>query len=121
MISIEIQKLKLTDEIPYNFLLISDPSRTSIDKYIFDSLIYKATQQEQTIGYYALYRVDEETIEIKNIVIAQKWQGRGVGKVLLNDAIERSKSMGLKRIIIGTGNFKYWSTLSISKSRIQDI
>jgi aminoglycoside 6'-N-acetyltransferase I len=104
MTDIEIQKLEPTAEIPYDFLLISDPSRASIDKYIFDSLIYKATQQEQTIGYYALYKVDEETIEIKNIVVAEKWQGRGIGTVLLNDAIERLKSMGLKKVIIGTGN-----------------
>jgi ribosomal protein S18 acetylase RimI-like enzyme len=48
--------------------------------------------------------VDKETVEIKNIAIAEKHQGKGLGTILLNDALDRSKLKGFKKVIIGTGN-----------------
>jgi len=101
---IVIKELGGKEMIPYDLLLIADPSKSNIDKYIFDSVVYKADFKDQTIGCYVLYSIDKETIEIKNIVIDEKYQGKGIGTILLKDAIERVKLKGLKRITIGTGN-----------------
>lgn len=102
--NIIIRELEKTDEIPYALLLVADPSKENIDTYIFDSIIYEASSSGQTIGYYVLYAVDNEIIEIKNIVIAEEHQGKGLGTILLNDALEKSGAKGFKKIIIGTGN-----------------
>jgi ribosomal protein S18 acetylase RimI-like enzyme len=101
---IVIRELQKTDKIPYDLLLIADPSKKNIDKYILNSIIYEAVINEETIGCYVLCTLDEETIEIKNIVIDEKHQGKGLGTILLNDAINKSRFMGFKKIIIGTGN-----------------
>jgi ribosomal protein S18 acetylase RimI-like enzyme len=99
-----ITELQKTNKIPYDLLLIADPSKDNIDKYIFNSIIYEANSNGQTIGYYVLCPVDNEVIEIKNIVIDEKHQGKGFGAILLYDAIDKSRLKGFRKIIIGTGN-----------------
>jgi ribosomal protein S18 acetylase RimI-like enzyme len=99
-----ITALQKTDSVPYDLLLIADPSKHAIDKYIFDSIVYKADLKERTIGCYALFGIDHETVEIKNIAVEESFQGKGIGTILLNDAVEKAKMKGLKKIIIGTGN-----------------
>jgi aminoglycoside 6'-N-acetyltransferase I len=101
---IVIAELESTEEIPYRLLLIADPSKDSIDKYIFNSVIYTVNYKEQTIGCCVLCNVMGETFEIKNIVIDEKHQGKGLGTILLNNAIDQAKLKGAKRVIIGTGN-----------------
>jgi N-acetylglutamate synthase-like GNAT family acetyltransferase len=98
------RELKDKEVIPYDLLLIADPSINNIDKYISDSVVYTAEFRGQTVGCYVLYNVDRETIEVKNIVVDGKFQGKGIGTILLKDAIEKAKFNGLKKIIIGTGN-----------------
>ncbi|WP_339815401.1 GNAT family N-acetyltransferase [uncultured Imperialibacter sp.] len=99
-----ITALQKTDSLPCHLLLIADPSKHTIDKYISDSIVYKADLKGRTIGCYALFGVDNETVEIKNIAVDESFQGKGIGTILLNDAIEKAKLKGLKKIIIGTGN-----------------
>ena len=98
------RELKDKESIPYDLLLIADPSIHNIDKYISDSVVYTADVKGQTVGCYVLYNVDKETTEIKIIVVDGKFQGKGIGTILLNDAIKRAKLRGIKKIIIGTGN-----------------
>jgi len=100
----EIKELKNTDEIPYNLLEQADPSKVNIDKYIFNSWIYTADKAGLTLGCYVLFSVDDETVEIKNISIHADHQGKGIGTLLLKDAMEKAKSRGFKKVIIGTGN-----------------
>jgi ribosomal protein S18 acetylase RimI-like enzyme len=101
---IAITEWKSREMIPYELLLLADPSRNNIDRYIFDSLVYTANSRGQTVGCYVLGNVDRETIEIKNIVVDSQFQRKGIGTILLNDAIEKAKSSGYKKIIMGTGN-----------------
>jgi ribosomal protein S18 acetylase RimI-like enzyme len=101
---IVISLLEKGDTVPYELLLIADPSKNNIDKYLSDSFVYKVNSKGETIGCYVLYPVDKETVEIKNIAIAENYQGCGIGTHVLKHAIEKAKLSGLKKIIIGTGN-----------------
>jgi aminoglycoside 6'-N-acetyltransferase I len=101
---IDIVTQNQRDGIPYDLLLIADPSKDNIDKYIWNSAIYKAELNGQPIGYYVLHDVDDVTTEIKNIVVDDKFQGQGIGAYMLNDAIAKSRLKGASKIIIGTGN-----------------
>lgn len=100
---IKIRDLKKAEEIPYDLLLIADPSKKNIDTYILRSIIYVAEFDGQTIGCYVL-QFDKDSAEIKNIVVDENHQGKGIGTILLKNAIERAKDHGLKMIMIGTGN-----------------
>lgn len=101
---IVISELKDKKAIPFDLLLMADPSRRSIDKYISEAIVYTADLNGRTIGCYVLCEVDKESIEMKNIAVDEKFQGKGIGTILLNDAMKRAKLSGWKKMIIGTGN-----------------
>lgn len=92
------------EKIPYDLLLLADETIEGINKYIFDSEIYVLEQKNQIIAVYALQVLGKEEVEIKNIAVAKEYQGHGIGKRLLEDATDRARSRGLKRLIIGTGD-----------------
>jgi ribosomal protein S18 acetylase RimI-like enzyme len=101
---LEIKELKNLDLIPYELLLLADPSKVNVNQYIFNSSVYTAHQAGQMVGCYVLYKRDHKTIEIKNVSVLSDYQGKGIGTRLLHDAIDKAKLNGFKKIVIGTGN-----------------
>lgn len=99
-----VTKLEEGCPLPYDLLLLADPSKDNVDNYIFQSQIYMAALAGETIGCYALFQLDYDTFEIKNIAVAPAWQSKGIGTKLLCDAMEKVKSQGSKKLVIGTGN-----------------
>jgi len=99
-----IRQLQKDEEIPYNLLLLADETIEAIDRYINDSEIFIFEKDNESIAVYVLQKISNDTIEIKNIAVDVKHQGRGIGKLLLRDAIDRAKSKGFKTIVIGTGD-----------------
>jgi aminoglycoside 6'-N-acetyltransferase I len=104
MTEITIRRLKEQEEIPYKLLLLADPSKKQIDKYIFSSDIYIAEKEKNVIACYVLKSIDNKSIEIKNIAVDNPNQGKGIGMLLINHACETAKKNGFINIIIGTGN-----------------
>ncbi|CAM5216605.1 Acetyltransferase (GNAT) family protein OS=Ureibacillus acetophenoni OX=614649 GN=SAMN05877842_10698 PE=4 SV=1 [Ureibacillus acetophenoni] len=56
------------------------------------------------IGVYVLLSTRPETVEIVNVAVAEEYQGKGLGKQLVFDAIQKARASGYKTIEIGTGN-----------------
>lgn len=105
MSGLKINKLNKTDTIPYDLLLLADPNKDLINKYIKDGECFVAkNNDEETVGVYVLIKISEGVLEIINIAVDPKFQGQGYGKTLVLDAIERAKKSGAKKIEIGTGN-----------------
>ena len=101
---ISIAPLSKSDKIPYALLLDADPSKELVEKYLKDSEIYVAKLGNEIIGVYVLYPINAEKAEIKNIAVEEKLQGKGIGKLLLEDAFKLAKIKGYKELIIGTAN-----------------
>lgn len=102
--TIEVYVLENLDLIPYEILLLADPSKENIYKYIFDSEVFIAKINNQTIACYAVCNIGNSNAEIKSIAVAEDFQGKGIGTILLNHAIENAKKKRFNKIIIGTGN-----------------
>ncbi|MEO8405411.1 MAG: GNAT family N-acetyltransferase [Chitinophagaceae bacterium] len=102
--NIEIRKLGGYEIIPYELLLLADPDQQVIDKYIDDSEIYVTELENKIIGVYVLYSPDQHTVEIKNIAVEEKYQGRGIGKMMIDDAMQVSKNKNYTTLLVGTGN-----------------
>jgi ribosomal protein S18 acetylase RimI-like enzyme len=101
---IVIKEIERKEEVPYDLLVLADPSVDAINSYIPDSAVYKADFSGLTVGCYVLYPLEKETVEIKNIAVDEKYQGKGIGTILLRDAMEKAKLSGFRKMIIGTGN-----------------
>ena len=102
--NIIIQKPEPNNPIPYHLLLLADPYKPAIDKYVKDSEIYITILKSEIIGVYALFPVTETAIEIKNIAVNETWQGRGIGTLMLAHAAQTAKAKNYKTLLIGTGN-----------------
>lgn len=99
-----IKELTEGECVPYDLLLLADPSKEIVDDYIRRGICYTASIQDVVVGVYVILRTRPETIEIVNVAVRVDFQGKGIGKKLVLSAIEEAKKENVKTIEIGTGN-----------------
>jgi ribosomal protein S18 acetylase RimI-like enzyme len=104
MQDIVIRKIRTEESVPWSLLELADPSIEKIEEYLQTGEVYIALMNDQIIGEYVLVPVSEKTVEVMNIAVDSKWQGKGIGKRLLLDAVQRIKENGYEGVEIGTGN-----------------
>jgi ribosomal protein S18 acetylase RimI-like enzyme len=92
------------DTIPIDLLLLSDPSEEVIAEYINSSIKFIASLDSKIVGALVLIKTRPKTMEIMNISVYEEYQNKGIGKQLLNKAIEYAKESKTKTLEIGTGN-----------------
>ncbi|THF84701.1 GNAT family N-acetyltransferase [Cohnella fermenti] len=92
------------DIIPYDLLLLADPSKQLIDDYFARGICFLAFVKEELIGEFVLIHTHPMTYEIVNIAVREEYQGKGIGKQLLQIAIETAQKLNANAIEIGTGN-----------------
>lgn len=100
----QIRMLAYREPPPMELLLMADPSEKLVNEYLNRGQCMVAEAGDVIIGVYVLLPTRPETIEIVNVAVAESEQGRGVGKQLVNHAIQTAKQLGYKTIEIGTGN-----------------
>ncbi|UFH32498.1 GNAT family N-acetyltransferase [Chryseobacterium sp. C-71] len=73
----------------------------SISKdYIEKNMVYKLVENENIIGYYSYFSIDEKTIKLDNLFILPEFIGKGFGKILMNDFLEKANRLGIKKITL---------------------
>ncbi|TDF95749.1 GNAT family N-acetyltransferase [Paenibacillus piri] len=102
----KIARLNESDRPPMHLLLMADPSRKLVEDYLKRGECYVATLEgnPHPVGVYVLLPTRPETVEIVNIAVDEREQGKGLGKRLVNDAVQRARESGFKTVEIGTGN-----------------
>ncbi|MBD7966829.1 GNAT family N-acetyltransferase [Paenibacillus gallinarum] len=99
-----IRSLEKEDPVPYDLLLLADPSKAVIDEYIHRGQISVAVSHGEIIGIVVLLHTRPQTYEIVNLAVKEECQGKGIGKVLLRYALDQAKDQGATTMEIGTGN-----------------
>ena len=56
------------------------------------------------VGVYVLLETRPETVELVNVAVHEKMQGRGIGAALVRHAVESARRRGFRTIEVGTGN-----------------
>ena len=77
--------------------VLSNPVESVIDKGGF---IYFAKYNNEIVGTFALLKVDDNTYEIAKMAVTEIYQNRGIGKRLMDIAIQKAKDMNLEKIIL---------------------
>ena len=90
--------------IPNDLLLLSDPLEEVISEYIHLSTKFIARINTKIVGALLLLRTRPRTMEIMNISVYEEYQNKGIGKKLINKAIEYAIENKIKVLEIGTGN-----------------
>jgi len=101
---ITIQRMESRAEIPYDLLMLADPSKRMIDEYMNRGQCYLAYHNGEVVGEFVFIHTHPHTIEIVNIAVKEEYQGKGIGKKLLERAVEEARRIGAKSLEIGTGN-----------------
>ncbi|MDP4551865.1 GNAT family N-acetyltransferase [Alkalihalobacillus macyae] len=92
-----------TEHYPYELLLEADPSIHKVREYVQKGKCFIAVDQEVK-GVYILVTHTSNKAEIMNIAVKEEERGRGLGKQLIQDALQRAKKLGMTSVEIGTGN-----------------
>ncbi|MBG9451559.1 acetyltransferase [Cytobacillus firmus] len=100
----KIRKMDHSEPPPMNLLLLADPSIEFIKGYVNRGETYFAEINGEVVGVYILLATRPGTCEIINIAVSEKYQGEGIGRKLLEHAIELAFQGGYKTLEIGTGN-----------------
>jgi len=102
--AIQIQKLEDKSLLPYDLLLLADPSETIVNQYVNNADIFAAYIANKIVGILVLYPLDKFNMEIKNIAVCPNLQNKGIGTQLLQFAKIHTAENGFENIFIGTAN-----------------
>jgi ribosomal protein S18 acetylase RimI-like enzyme len=102
--NISIRLLDKEEQLPFDLLLLADPSEDMISLYLSDSDVFIAEADQDILGICVVYPESQWLAEIKNIAVKEEYQGRGIGRLLLNHVISTAKARGFKELIIGTAD-----------------
>ncbi len=90
--------------IPFELLLLADPSKKLIDEYLKTSKIFVVEKNEKVIGTVVLQIISEILCEIKNVAVLPEFQGQGIGKYLIENITLVARQSNFRTIQIGTAN-----------------
>ena len=92
------------ETVPWDLLLLADPSREQVAAYVEKGACYRALLDGREVGAFVLLATAPGTLEIMNIAIAEDRQGRGLGKQLMAEIVALARRQGVKTLEVGTGN-----------------
>ena len=89
-----------------------DPGATDIDlkdieQYYFErgGAFYVLEEEDGSIiGAYGLYPIDKATCELRKMYLHSSYRGKGLGKLLLEDALAKAGQIGFKKMILETAS-----------------
>ncbi|RNA66600.1 GNAT family N-acetyltransferase [Alteribacter keqinensis] len=100
----KIRELMENEHPPMDLLLLADPSREKVERYLREGECRVAEVSGEVIGVYVLVKTGAGRVELMNVAVKESEHGKGIGKKLILDAIDRAREAGLHTIEVGTGN-----------------
>lgn len=98
---IDIKKITKGKNDYIDILLIADPSKKAIEKYIGDSDLFVLYDNDEPVCAATVVEVSGDNCELKNIASVK--QGRGYGSKMLKFLFEHYKNK-YPNMVVGTGN-----------------
>ena len=99
--SIVIRKERENKEQYMDLLLEADPSKEMINKYLSDGELFVLTYNDEPTCIAVITKIDNDTVELKNIATKENYRGKGYGKKMLKYLVDNYK-IKYKKMIVGT-------------------
>ena len=99
--SINIKKERDNKEKYLDLLLEADPSKEMIEKYLSDGDLFVLTYKDEPVCVSVVTKIDNDTVELKNIVTKEKYRGKGFAKKMIKYLVDNYKPR-YKKMIVGT-------------------
>lgn len=104
MLNLNIRRLGTSEQPPMNLLLLADPSKKLVEEYIQRGQCFVAELENGIVGVYVLLPTRPGTIELVNIAVDESLHGQGIGKQLVNHALQSARELRYSTIEVGTGS-----------------
>ena len=98
---INIKKERDNKEQYLDLLLEADPSKEIVDKYLADGELFILTYQDEPVCVAVIIKIDNDTIELKNIATKEEYRGKGYAKKMIKYLTDNYKQK-YKKMIVGT-------------------
>ena len=88
---------------------VEDLDITDIPKYYtqnngdFEVIEFKG----KIVGSYGIYKLDEETCELRKMYLNQSFQGLGLGNIMVENSFKLAKKLNYKKITLQTNSVLY--------------
>lgn len=99
--SINIKKEKDNKEQYMDLLLETDPSKDKINNYLKNGELFVLTYKDDVACIAVVTKIDEDTVELKNISTKKEFRGNGYGKKMLKYLADNYKQK-YKKMLVGT-------------------
>ena len=106
----------------------ADDSEDLLDAYIDLGRLWVARATDgEVVGHLQAVPRDEDAWEVTNTAVVESQRGRGVGRALLERAVDEAREAGAHRLILATGaadvgNLRFYQRCGFRMSRVvQDV
>ena len=99
--SIVIKKKRENKEKYIDLLLEVDPSKDMINNYLKKGELFVLTYKDEVTCIAVVIKIDDETVELKNIVTKEECRGQGYGKKMIKYLCDNYKQKN-EKMIVGT-------------------
>jgi predicted N-acetyltransferase YhbS len=104
---------------------LADDSAVLLDAYVDDGRVLVARDGDDVVGHVQLVATgDGDVVEIKNMAVSTAQQGRGIGRALVERALEVARDEGAHRVVVATGtadvgNLRFYQRLGFRMRSIE--
>jgi len=77
-----------------------DKNLTISQDYIREHNVFKLVDNNLIMGYYSFIFKNDKTVELDNLFVLPEYIGKGFGKYLLLDFLNRMKEIGIEKITL---------------------
>jgi ribosomal protein S18 acetylase RimI-like enzyme len=88
----------------FPLLLLADESETAVKGYINTGDMYSIHLNGVLAGVIQFVPLSDQVVELKNVAILPEFRGEGIGKSVIQEALDLKKEQGVKEVIVGTAN-----------------
>lgn len=117
---LEIRRISAGKEAYLPLLLEADPSEAMIEEYLGSGELYVLLANGQTAGAAVIAQREDGEMELKNLVVAEAYRGRGYGKKLVQHMIKLC-STRTDSLYVGTSpaNVPFYEALGFVKAYVE--
>jgi N-acetylglutamate synthase-like GNAT family acetyltransferase len=93
----------------HDMMVLNDPKETILD---CGGYIWLAKAGEEIVGTAALMNEGHGIFELAKMSVTEKWQGKGIGKQLIETCLKKAKEIGVTKLTLFS-NHQLQNTLSL--------
>jgi GNAT superfamily N-acetyltransferase len=104
---------------------LAEDSTSELDRYLPLGRVLVARRNGRLLGHLQLVPTnDREEIELKNMAVRPQYQGTGIGRALVNEAVKACRAEGWSRLVVATaaadiGNLRFYQRVGFRFTAVE--